>query len=68
MFIQQEHNSVWNRTDASGHILSATAYNIVIGATLLWGFLANYLIVGALSPTTISKASQMIWIRQLKRR
>lgn len=53
MFIQQEHNSVWNRTDASGHILSATAYNIVIGATLLWGFLANYLIVGAISPTTI---------------
>ena len=46
----EERKSVWdvnvfNRTTSKGKILSPDVYNFVIGLTLVWGFLVNWLIV-----------------------
>lgn len=42
--------NVWDRRETDDTIISATAYNFVIGATLLWGFWVNYLMVSNLDP------------------
>ena len=38
-------NDVFSRTESSGPTLSPAIYNLAIGMTLCWGFLANFLIV-----------------------
>ncbi len=53
VFSRTNTQSVFSRTSSSGKLLSSTVYNLVIGATLLWGFLANLVIVGSVSPTSI---------------
>ncbi|MGY8827206.1 MAG: Bax inhibitor-1 family protein [Candidatus Latescibacterota bacterium] len=40
-----QNNEVFSRTHSDGQILSPNIYNLAIGMTLGWGFLANYLIV-----------------------
>ena len=40
-----QNNDVFSRTESSGQILSDGIYNLAIGLTLGWGFLANFLIV-----------------------
>ena len=37
--------SVFTRTSSSGKLLSPAVYNLMIGVTLLWGFLGNFFIV-----------------------
>jgi len=37
--------SIWNRTEIDGKVISNRTYNFVIGAVLLWGFGVNYLMV-----------------------
>jgi FtsH-binding integral membrane protein len=41
-------NSVFTRTSSSGKLLSPAVYNLMIGLTLLWGFLANFWIIGGI--------------------
>ena len=46
-----QSNAVWTRTQApKDELISASAYNLIIGLTLLWGFGLNYLIIDHLDP------------------
>jgi len=49
--MQTQH--VFSRTDSSGKLLSPAIYNLAIGLTLLWGFLANFVIVKSVPPEDI---------------
>lgn len=52
--------SVFERRDTNGLTISATAYNLVIGLTLLWGFAANWLMVTQIDPQLIANIN--IWL------
>ena len=43
--MRMQTNSVFSRTSSSGKLLNPAFYNLMIGVTLLWGFLANFFIV-----------------------
>lgn len=45
-----ETESVWDRTTATGAIVSPMVYNLTIGVVLLWGFMINWIIVSEVSP------------------
>jgi FtsH-binding integral membrane protein len=47
--------SVWNRTEADErHLISPRAYNLVIGAVLVWGFVVNWAMVKAIDPKVVA--------------
>ncbi len=52
--------SVFERRDTKCPIISATAYNLVIGLVLLWGFAVNWLIVTTIDPRSIANIN--IWL------
>ena len=52
---------VFDRTEAEGRIISSTAYNLVIGLTLLWGFAVNWIIVTSISPQAIADINPWIF-------
>jgi FtsH-binding integral membrane protein len=43
-------DTIWNRRELVGEEISERAYNLTIGAVLLWGFFANYLMVDKIPP------------------
>ena len=49
----EAETSVFARTTATAPIISATAYNLLIGMTLCWGFAVNYLMVKFIDTATI---------------
>jgi FtsH-binding integral membrane protein len=46
-------NKVFERTDATGIIISSARYNLTIGAVLCWGFFINWLMVKHIDPAAI---------------
>ncbi len=46
--------NVFNRTETDDTIISAQLYNLIIGATLCWGFAINWLMVTQIDPAAIS--------------
>ncbi len=55
--------NVFKRTsiDSTGEIISANVYNLVIGLTLCWGFLVNYLMVKGIDVETIAQINPIIF-------
>ncbi len=47
-------DNVFSRTTTADPIISATAYNLIIGMTLLWGFGLNWYIVETVPPEAIA--------------
>ncbi|WP_163931890.1 Bax inhibitor-1 family protein [Paraferrimonas sp. SM1919] len=45
--------NVFSRTDTNDEIISAASYNLVIGLTLLWGFIINYFMVANIPTQSI---------------
>jgi len=52
---------VFNRTETSDKIISGTMYNLVIGATLLWGFALNWLMVKNIPAEAIRSVSPLVF-------
>jgi len=52
---------VFNRTETNDTIISGSLYNFVIGATLLWGFFINWLMVLNIPAESISNISPLIF-------
>ncbi|WP_443019882.1 Bax inhibitor-1 family protein [Shewanella sp. OMA3-2] len=52
---------VFNRTQTTDKIISATAYNFTIGLTLCWGFAINWLMVTNISPESIAAINPWIF-------
>ncbi|MDO7085996.1 Bax inhibitor-1 family protein [Pseudocolwellia sp. AS88] len=53
--------NVFDRTHTNDKIISATAYNIVIGLALIWGFAVNWFMVLNISPESISSVNPIIF-------
>ena len=51
--MRMHSDSVFSRTSSSGKLLSPAVYNLMIGVTLLWGFLANFFIVKSVPAESI---------------
>jgi len=51
-------NTTFNRVGADS--ISTGAYNFIIGATLLWGFLLNFAIVSTVDPASIGSINPII--------
>ena len=54
-------NSVFSRTSSSGKLISPAAYNLAIGVTLCWGFLANFLIVRAVPAASVASIHPLLF-------
>jgi len=53
--------NVFDRTHTNDKIISATAYNLVIGLALIWGFAVNWFMVLNISPESISSINPIIF-------
>lgn len=54
-------NKIFDRTQGNDEI-SAKSYNMVIGLTLFWGFLINYIIVKTVDTTWIASINPLIFL------
>ncbi len=54
-------NKVFERTEATGTIISSAMYNLTIGAVLCWGFLVNWLMVKNIDPAVIMAINPWIF-------
>lgn len=52
---------VFERNSTTDPIISATAYNFVIGLTLCWGFVINWLMVTNIDPQSIASINPWIF-------
>ncbi|MFT5719376.1 MAG: FtsH-binding integral membrane protein [Oleiphilaceae bacterium] len=52
---------VFKRSSTTDPIISATAYNLVIGLTLCWGFAINWLMVTNIDPQSIASINPWIF-------
>ena len=55
-------NDVFSRTESSGPTLSPAIYNLAIGMTLCWGFLANFLIVRTVPVESLRAIHPLLFI------
>jgi FtsH-binding integral membrane protein len=55
-------NKVFDRTDATGTIISSARYNLTIGAVLCWGFFVNWLMVKHIDPAAIMAVNPWIFV------
>ena len=55
-------DNVFSRTRTTDPIISATAYNLIIGLTLLWGFGLNWYMVETIPPQSVAGVSPWILI------
>ena len=55
-------DSIWNRAGESGDEITANQYNAVIGATLLWGFGVNYVMVTQVPAEKFLSISPMMFL------
>ena len=55
-------NTVFNRTehDSHGSRISRSAYNLIIGLVLCWGFTVNWIMVKTIAPEAIAAVN--IWV------
>lgn len=53
--------SVFDRTQTNDPIISPVTYNLIIGATLCWGFVMNWLMVNTISPESIRSINPWIF-------
>ncbi|WP_076420911.1 Bax inhibitor-1 family protein [Colwellia sp. UCD-KL20] len=53
--------NVFDRTHTTDKIISANAYNIVIGLTLIWGFTINWFMVMNITPESIASVNPIIF-------
>ncbi|MBV1911863.1 MAG: Bax inhibitor-1 family protein [Kangiellaceae bacterium] len=53
--------NVFERSSTTDPIISATAYNLVIGLTLCWGFAINWLMVTSIDPQSIADVNPWIF-------
>lgn len=51
---------VFERSETSDPIISGTAYNLVIGLTLCWGFAVNWIIVTNIDPQSIASINPWV--------
>jgi FtsH-binding integral membrane protein len=56
-------DSVFSRSeqDSTGKSISPNMYNLVIGLTLCWGFLINWLMVKSISPASIASINPILF-------
>ena len=52
---------VFDRNSTSDPIISAAAYNLVIGLTLAWGFAINWFMVTNIDPESIANISPWVF-------
>jgi len=52
---------VFDRVTTDDPIISATAYNLIIGLTLIWGFAVNWLMVENIDPQAIANVNPWIF-------
>ena len=53
--------SVFNRTQTNDKIISGSMYNLVIGLTLIWGFVINWIMVLTIPVYTISNINPILF-------
>ena len=53
--------SVFDRTSTTDPTISATVYNLIIGLTLCWGFVVNWLMVTNIAPEAIASINPWIF-------
>lgn len=54
-------NNIFKRTEAKGTIIEDRTYNMILGATLLWGFFINWLIVKNVDYYTIASINPILF-------
>ena len=52
---------VFKRSRTTGQVISATAYNLTIGLTLIWGFAINWLMVTNIDPQSIASINPWVF-------
>ena len=59
-----ESSNVFNRTyqDSTGEIISASYYNLILGATLSWGFFLNWLMVKSIPYSVVANVHPFLFI------
>lgn len=53
--------NVFNRTETDDTVISAQLYNLIIGATLCWGFALNWLMVTQIDPAAIAAVNPWVF-------
>ena len=53
--------SVFNRTQTNDKIISGSMYNLVIGLTLIWGFVINWIMILTIPVYTISNVNPILF-------
>ena len=53
--------SVFDRTSTTDPTINATVYNLIIGLTLCWGFVVNWLMVTNIAPEAIASINPWIF-------
>lgn len=55
-------SEVFSRTDTTSKIIDDSSYNLVIGATLFWGFFINWLLVKNIDPATLININRWVFM------
>ncbi|MFW6365559.1 MAG: Bax inhibitor-1 family protein [Spirochaetota bacterium] len=57
----QLKNDVFERKNVNGKLLDDGTYNLVMGGTLLWGFILNYFMVTSIDPAMILSVNPILF-------